>query len=94
MPCIDFTAEAPDWDPSDKDFAEREGEMTDFRGASVEEAATERKPKMIIREVSSDENFGLMLESNVNVSNEFTTAAMTNLDTHTIMCVGTSSSRR
>ena len=30
-------------------------------------------------DVSSDDNFGLMLKSNVNVSNEFTTAAMTNL---------------
>ena len=53
--------------------------MTDFRGALVEEAAIERGTKMVISEVSpgttgidvsSDENFGLMLESNFNVSNE------------------------
>ena len=43
--------------------------------------------------VSSDDDFGLMLESNVNVSNKLTTAAMTNLETHNIMRVGTSSSR-
>ena len=62
--------------------------MTDFRGALVEEAAIERGPKMVMGEVSlgtawidtsSDDNFGLMLESNVNVSNKLTTAAMTNL---------------
>ena len=36
---IDFTAEAPDWDPSDRYFDEREGEMTDFRGTLVKEEA-------------------------------------------------------
>ena len=30
-------------------------------------------------DVLSDEIFGLMLESNINVSNEFTTAAMKNM---------------
>ena len=45
-------------------------------------------------DVSSDENFGLMMERNVNMRNEFTTAAMTNMETHKIMRVGTSSSRR
>ena len=45
-------------------------------------------------DVSSDDNFGLMLESNVNVSNYFTTAAMTNMETHKIMRVGTSRSIR
>ena len=88
VPRIDFTAEATDWDPLDQDFAEGEGEKTYFRGMLVQEAATERVPKMIIREVSfgmsgidvsSDENSGLMLESNANVSNEFTTTAMTNM---------------
>ena len=38
MPRNIFTEEAPDWDPSDRDFADREGEMTDFRGELVEEA--------------------------------------------------------
>ena len=63
----------------------------------------ERVPKMFISEVSlraagidvsSNENLGLMLESNVNVSNKFTTVAMTNLETHNIVRVGTSSSSR
>ena len=35
---IDFTEEAPDWDPSGQDFAESEVEMMDFREALVEEA--------------------------------------------------------
>ena len=74
----------------------------DFRIALVKEVAMERGPKMIISkvslgtawiDVSSDENCGLILESNVNVSNEFTTAAMKNLETHKIMRVGTSSSK-
>ena len=77
--------------------------MTDFRGALVEEAAIERGTKMVISEVSlgttgidvsSDENFVLMLESNVNVSNEFTIVALTNQETHNIMRVGTTSSKR
>ena len=77
--------------------------MTDFRGSLVKEAATEKGPNMVISEVSlrtaridvsSNGNFGLMLESNVNVSNKFTTAAMTNIETHKIMRVGTSSSIR
>ena len=41
-----------------------------------------------------NENFILMLESNVNVSNKFTTAGMTNLETQKILLVGTSSSKR
>ena len=45
-------------------------------------------------DVSIDENFGLMLERNVNESYEFTTEVMTNLETHKIMRVGTSSSKR
>ena len=45
-------------------------------------------------DVSRDELFSLMLDSNVNVSNELTTAVMTNLETHKIKHVGTSSSRR
>ena len=49
---------------------------------------------MVISEVSlmtagidflSDENFGLMMDINVNVSNNFTTAAMMNLETQKIM---------
>ena len=47
-----------------------------------------RGPKIFISEVSlrtagidvsSDENVGLMLDSNINVSNELTTAETTNL---------------
>ena len=77
--------------------------MTDFRGALLQKAEIERGSKMVIIEVSlgtagidvsSDDNFGFMLESNVNVSNDFTTAVMTNLETHKIICVETSSSRR
>ena len=57
---------------------------------------------MVISEVSlrtsgidilSGENFVLMLESNANVINKFTTAAMTNLETQKIMRVVTSSSK-
>ena len=44
-------------------------------------------------DVSSDENFGLILERNVNASNEFTTSETVNLETHKIMQVGTSSSK-
>ena len=103
MPQIDFTEGAPDWDPPDQDFAEREGDMTDVRGALVEEAAIEKGPMMVISDVStrtsgidvlSDEDFVLMMESNVNVSNKFTTAAMTNMEMHKIMSVRNSSSRR
>ena len=52
--------------------------MTDLRRAFFGEAEIERGPKMVISDfslrtagvdVSSNENFGLMLESNVNVSN-------------------------
>ena len=77
--------------------------MTDLRGVSVEEAEIERLTNMVISEVSlgtevidvlSDDNFGLMFESNFNASNEFTTAVMVNMYTNNIMCVGTSSSRR
>ena len=103
MPQIDFTVEAPAWDPSDRDFSECEGDMTGFRGALVKEVEMERGPKMVMDELSlgtagidvmSDENFGLVLEINVNLSNEFTTVAMKNLETHKIMSVGKSSSRR
>ena len=99
---IDFTGEALDWDPLDRDFSEREGEMKDFRGELFEEEAMERLPKIVISEVSlgtaginlsSNDNVGLMLESNANMSHDFTTASMTNLETHNIMRVGTSSSR-
>ena len=77
--------------------------MTDLRGTLVEEVAIERVTNMVISEVSlgtagidvlSNDNFGLMLESNVNMRNEFTTTAMKNLETQNIMCVGTSSSKR
>ena len=63
----------------------------------------EKGPKMVISEVLlrteridvlSDDNFGLMLDSNVNVSKNFTTTEMKNLEIHKIMRVGTSSSRR
>ena len=103
VPRIVFTAETPYCDPSDLEFAEHEGEMTDFRGALVNEAAAERGPKMVIREVSlgtswidvlSDDIFGLMMEININVVNEFSTTAMINLETHKIMRVGTYSSKR
>ena len=42
MPRIDFIVEAPDWNQSDRDFAESDGEMTNFRGGLVEGAAMER----------------------------------------------------
>ena len=45
-------------------------------------------------DVSIDENFGLVPEGNINARNEFTTAAMKNVETHKIMRVVTSSSRR
>ena len=45
-------------------------------------------------DVLSNENSGLMLERNVNVSNKFTSAVMKNLYIHKIMSVGKSSSRR
>ena len=102
MPRIDFIEEAQDWYSSDQDFAECEGDIMYFRGALVEEAEMERVPKMFISEVSlraagidvsSNENLGLMLESNVNVSNEFNTAAMTDLEMHKIMRIGTSISK-
>ena len=102
VPRIVLTAGAPYWDTLDRYFAQHEVKMTDFRGLLVEEAAMERGPKMVISEVLpstagidvlSNENFGLMLESNVNVSNKFTTVAMTNLETHNIMRMGTPSSR-
>ena len=76
--------------------------MTYFRGELFEEAAMKRGPKMVISELSlrtsgidvlSNGNFGLILESRVNMRNEFTTAAMKNMETHKIMRVGTSSSR-
>ena len=63
----------------------------------------ERGSNMVISEASngtpridvlSDEHFSLMLESNGNVSNEFTAVVMTNLETHKIMRVGNYSSRR
>ena len=53
--------------------------MSDFRGALVEEAEMERGPKTIISkvslgtaeiDVSRDENFGLVLERNINMSNK------------------------
>ena len=100
MPRIYFTAEALDWDTSYQECSESEGEMTDFRGAIFEDEEMERGPMMFIRkvllrmagiDVSSNDNFGLMLESNVNVSNKFTTAAIMNLETHNIMRLGTSS---
>ena len=103
VPRIDFTVEAPYWDPLDRNFAEREGDMTDFRGALVREVAMERGPNMVISkvslgtagiDVSSDDNSGLMLESNSNVRNEFTTVAMPDMEMHKIMCLGTSISRR
>ena len=77
--------------------------MTDFIGVLVKEVEMEIVPKMVISEVSlgtagidvsSDDSFSLVLDSNVNVSNEFTTVAMTNLETHNIVRVGTSSSSR
>ena len=103
VPRIVLTAGAPYWDTLDQYFSQHEVKMTDFIGLLVEEAAMERVPKMVISELSprtagidvlSDEDFGLMLESNVNVRNKFTTVAMTNLETYYIMRVGTSSSRR
>ena len=60
--------------------------MTDFREVLVEEAEMERGPNMFISkvslwtagiDVSSNDNFGLMLDSNVNVRSKFTTSAMT-----------------
>ena len=62
----------------------------------------ERGPHMVISDFSlrtaeidvlSDENLGLMLEINVNVSIEFTTLVMKKLEMHNIMRVGTFSSR-
>ena len=102
MPQIYFTADAPDWDPLERYFAAHKGEVTYFRGALVKEAEMERRPKLVISEfsfrtagnnISSDEIFGLMMDINHNVSTEFTTAAITNLEMHNIMRVRTSSSR-
>ena len=53
--------------------------MKCFRGALVKEAEMERGPKTIISkvslgtaeiDVSRDENFGLVLERNINMSNK------------------------
>ena len=53
--------------------------MKCFRGALVKEAEIERGPKTIISkvslgtagiDVSRDENFGLVMERNINVSNK------------------------
>ena len=75
--------------------------MTDFRGATLKEAEMERGTKMVISEVSLgtagidvsiNEIFGLMLERNINVSNEFTAVSMMNLKTHMLMLMGVSSS--
>ena len=52
VPRIDFTVEAPYWDPLDCNFSEREGDMTVFRRALVKEAAMERIPNMVISKVS------------------------------------------
>ena len=58
---------------------------------------------MVISEVSlmtagivvlSDDNFGLMMEIKVNVSNKVAIVAMTNMKTHMIMHVGKSSSKK
>ena len=71
MPRINFTAEAPDWDPSDCEYAQREEATMDFRGTVVDGETTERGPSMVISQVSlgvdaidisSDDNFGLALE--------------------------------
>ena len=74
-----------------------------FRGVLVEEAVMEKGTKIVISElliglavidVLSSDNFVLMLESNVNVSNNFTISGMMNMETHNIMRMRTSSSRR
>ena len=72
----------------------------DFRGDMVNEETTKKGPNMVINQVSlgtgeidvsSDYNFGLEFEININVSSEFDTAldGVTNM-THKIMRVGTS----
>ena len=104
VPRINFTAEAPDWDPSDCEYAQREEATMDFRGTVVDGETTERGPSMVISQVSlgvdaidisSDDNFGLALEGNINVSNEFDAAATNEMETkHKIMRVGTSNSKR
>ena len=103
VPRIDFSAEAPDWDLSDQEFAERERKTVDFSGALVKEAVMEMGSKMVISDVSLrtvgiyvsiNDNSGLIMEINVNVSNKFTTLAITDIETHTIMRVETSSSKR
>ena len=101
---IDLSAEALDWDPSDQDYAKREEATIEFRGAMVNEETTEKVPNILKNQVSlgkgaidvsSDDEFGLALESNINVSNKFDSAVDRVTKTaHKIIQVGTSVSKK
>ena len=72
----------------------------EFSGAVVNEETTKKGPNIVINQVylgtgsidvSRDDNFGLALESNINVSSEFDAAVAEGMNTRPkIMRVGTS----
>ena len=89
IPRIHVTAEAPDWDPSDREFAQREEAMTDFRGAVIDGKTTEGGPRMVIDQVSQmavdsfHEPLDILLHDRVNVSCVFHAAATTGMENTT-----------
>ena len=76
----------------------------DFGCAVVDEETTEKRPNMVINQVSlgtgeidisSNDNFGLSLEINIDVSNKFDAAVAGRINTtHRIIQVGTSVSQK
>ena len=67
----------------DQGYTRHEKATIDFSGAVVNEDTIKKVPNMVIKQVflgtvliyvSSDDNFGLTLESNINASNEFDAA--------------------
>ena len=101
IPRIHVTVKAPDWDLSDREFAQREEVISDFRGAVVDRKTTEGGPRMVIDQVSQmavdsfHEPLDILLHDRVNVSCVFHAAATTGMETkHRIMRVGVSNSKR
>ena len=101
---IDLSEDDPDWDPSDQDYAQREEAPLEFSVAVVNEETTEKIQNMIINkvslgtgaiDVSVNDKFCLVLESNINISNEFDTAVSGRMKTmYIVMRVGTYVSKK
>ena len=76
IPRVELTSESLDWDPQDRTFEQQESALVDVYGKLV--TARPSSPKTVINElvslvtpladVTDDDNFAHMLESNVQVS--------------------------